>query len=393
MSKESNRIVILQISDLHITDDTNKKSYLKSDVFSEYIDTFINGISTSLGSDSNKIFLIVTGDIADASIRLEYEQAAVVLNKLCERLSIIPKDVMLLPGNHDINRNLLKVESDKGTPDNELHTKQKVKFKFFKEFYDKFYMNKDIKFNPGKSVVRTILLPENNLLLIGVNTVYHESILVQDHKGWIEPTKLREELSIIKQSTTDYSTLYKIVFMHHRPDRVNESNNHIANWSHVGPIFEEFGIYNYVSGHNHSYQSYPLHLHTTQIHAGCGTFGLIADKQHNSILLLKSDEVIQQEGIYKFVVEVYKLQNDSTLFWQHITGNPDISPDFIVSKRTLPSPPATTTIINTSTSNYYDERPNIQDTPLHSCDETTDKELKALVKNNNLFYTGHFQLG
>jgi len=53
-------------------------------------------------------YILVCGDVAFSGKKSEYEKAKTWLDKICEIVKCKPSSVMLVPGNHDVDRNQLK---------------------------------------------------------------------------------------------------------------------------------------------------------------------------------------------------------------------------------------------------------------------------------------------
>ena len=103
-------------------------------------------------------FIVVTGDIAEWSRPDEYDAAREFFGGLADHLNIDRRYVVMVPGNHDINRNACQaarlMATEEGKP---LKSPYFPKFKFYKEFFDDFY--KDISFQGGALVYRLAVDP------------------------------------------------------------------------------------------------------------------------------------------------------------------------------------------------------------------------------------------
>jgi predicted phosphodiesterase len=95
---------LLHLSDIHF----NKKKGL-SDSNIEVRDGIEHDLACLMKEDPRPIdFVLVCGDIAYSGKKAEYEKAKDWLDKLCEIVQCKASSVMLVPGNHDIDRDGLK---------------------------------------------------------------------------------------------------------------------------------------------------------------------------------------------------------------------------------------------------------------------------------------------
>jgi predicted MPP superfamily phosphohydrolase len=94
---------ILHISDLHIS---ATAAEIQDQVM--LVKAMLNDVAT-LNSEIKVDLAIVTGDLAFAGGEKDYSAAeTVLLDPLCERINLERSAVVLVPGNHDVNRNLIK---------------------------------------------------------------------------------------------------------------------------------------------------------------------------------------------------------------------------------------------------------------------------------------------
>lgn len=177
--------ILIHISDLHISDHTgkfmekNEHSLLSSDFSnpanSSFIEKFIKNIKSDFSN--NEFSLLITGDIANVAEKIEYAGAKVYINKIITDLSISKNKVLLLPGDHDVDRisikNLLRDESSPTAE--EIN---KVKFSNFSELYLEITGN---EFQSNSLVVSQIELSEN-IILLGLNS----NLCINQHGGFGE---------------------------------------------------------------------------------------------------------------------------------------------------------------------------------------------------------------
>ena len=167
-------INILHISDLHFG--TNSQNDKESTRYcDDYVRTFIDKLKESKELQPN--YVIVSGDIANASVDMEYEKAIKFLNTVVKELDIPKKNVLICMGNHDISWDILKDKERGGIADKDLF-KENSKYDNFKKFYDAFYKDEDGKqiqqFNTNPIFVE-IIDEAHRIVFLGVNTCFHES--------------------------------------------------------------------------------------------------------------------------------------------------------------------------------------------------------------------------
>lgn len=212
--------IIIHISDLHISRHTdiegkvitNNNSWLTTNPdddndFLNYVKLFCDCILENF--KNGNYFLLISGDIANESDELEYDKAVQFINELTKRLKIKKEDILIVPGDHDINRfecetafRLGKMKSNK-----KAWEYNKEKFKYFNSFYFNIF-NK--KFNFDKAIVSCLDFPEEKLVFIGLNSNY--TIGFKDGECSINLNSLEVEL---KQIEKKYESYAKIAVFHH----------------------------------------------------------------------------------------------------------------------------------------------------------------------------------
>lgn len=233
---------ILLMSDFHICDELlnrGVKSIVEEDSF---INRLTECINTAKGNQNAKVkYIMLLGDIAYGAWPKEYTTAISIIEKLCKNIEVARENVLIVPGNHDVNH----ADSQQFCSDyvgDTLDEKgradlQKKKLQKFATFYNDFYKDAEEeveKFDPGKAVFRTIVDKEMGVVFLGINTNFKESHL--DHGGSIPYSRLQEELDVIKREHGDEKI---IAMMHHRPSSF-ESTDAIENedWYDLADLFK-----------------------------------------------------------------------------------------------------------------------------------------------------------
>ncbi len=174
--------IVIHISDLHVSDHTgrfmekNEHSLLSSDISNPANNSFIEKFIKNIKSDFpiNEFSLLITGDIANVAEKIEYDAARVYINKIITDLSISKEKILLLPGDHDVDRLSIKsLLRDK--PSATYEEINMVKFSNFSELYFQITGN-EFQFND--LIVSQIELSEN-IILLGLNS----NLFINQHGG------------------------------------------------------------------------------------------------------------------------------------------------------------------------------------------------------------------
>lgn len=97
--------VFVHLSDIHFGQERDQRIYIHNDVKEQLIDDARHVVRTELGTEASGI--LVTGDIAQAGIRPQYEVAGQWLDRLAAEIGCPVNRVQMVPGNHDLDRNKL----------------------------------------------------------------------------------------------------------------------------------------------------------------------------------------------------------------------------------------------------------------------------------------------
>ena len=259
-----NKAVALLFSGLHFVDEELESredfSCLQTDVsFSQKIENYINGIN----GRNNKLYktyikyLFILGDLSSRGEKEEFNKVKNWINSITSEYKIEKKNVFILPGNHDVEREnqRRKFRELKCTGSNcELSDLQKEKLSSFQEFYTSFYKNvkddsgKNITYDPDRAISRVLYVKEFDTVFLGINTLFKESYKDQDHIGYINISALRTELKAIRE---EYPEKKIIILFHHKPLNMGSSENDvIENWNECLTVFIGHSITSFVSGGN-----------------------------------------------------------------------------------------------------------------------------------------------
>jgi 3',5'-cyclic AMP phosphodiesterase CpdA len=97
--------VLLHLSDIHFNKESSGGRYDPDDDLRNELDIDAQRMLEKLGTING---ILVTGDVAYAAQKEEYEIATSWLNSLCHKLNCQPENVWTIPGNHDIDRSVIQ---------------------------------------------------------------------------------------------------------------------------------------------------------------------------------------------------------------------------------------------------------------------------------------------
>ena len=128
--------------------------------------------------------IVVTGDVAETSMPDEYQQAAEFLEQLGAELEIGKERIVLVPGNHDVNRKLcqgarLMAEAAGGSFEEPYFAKFGNYQQFFNDFHD------GLRIFDESNLCHVYRFDEDKALIAGFNSCIRESEKNKDHYGWV----------------------------------------------------------------------------------------------------------------------------------------------------------------------------------------------------------------
>ncbi len=297
---------IIHISDLHVSLHENLKgitndcsSFLTTKPSDSQIDNFINEFCAKIKNQfaDFELYLIISGDIADKGILEEFKTAKKFINTIISKLGINKENLLIVPGDHDINYDDCRLAHEKGLREGETRKSFEYfteKFKNFTDFYDEIYDEK-LTFSPEKTIVNYLTINEpEKLLVIGLNSNY--KIDYDGGNGYFHIDNLRNELKELSSKHPDFSIIG--VFHHNifaaydnkmtgQWDNSNSDSNRLA----VFRVFEELGINTLLYGNEHTRCSFYSSNHKVT-YSDCGAF---ANSKQNPISSFKVYE-INSEG-------------------------------------------------------------------------------------------------
>lgn len=224
---------ILHLSDLHFGN--LDKAKLWSNQLAEDLKNELNIPSLNA--------LILSGDIANKSTPDEYEAAQKFLDNLCQDFPLQPEQIIIVPGNHDLNWQKSKqaytpvrredydgpiinengkkkpdhnyaIDNDSSYVEKQDENKYKERFLYFSNFY------KSIKTKPYPLEYKQQYIfdyfPDKKLLILGLNSAWQLDHHYRDRAS-INMNALTNALAEIRRNS-EYKNCLKIAVWHHPLD-------------------------------------------------------------------------------------------------------------------------------------------------------------------------------
>lgn len=377
---------ILHISDLHFG--TNS---VKDQQSTRYCDTFVSSFIKELEGfikelEGKKIdYLIVTGDIANSSKKMEYDKAIVFLEKVVDSLNISKKNVLICMGNHDISWDILRdIEDKEGIPLENLY-KEKKKYDNFEAFYNNFYKDKDNHIQQFKTDSIFVEIPDetHKILFLGVNTCYHESNQDKDHCGYIDKVSFETSL---KNMGSQYEGYVKCLVMHHNPKDLAQEKHSFDNWREI----------------DKNKLGYPFVVFCGHIHDSDGESEVKSD-DNDTIHYISVGSLLKKETTGEF--NLYTISDDSSTiqikyFDFHDSKDPSKQywqeQDKKKARKKISLKPKVqeNEIINDLFSDNYGKAVQELEDKQKQVQKTThvkhSKTILDEIRNHQLYYSGHF---
>ena len=388
--------IILHISDFHVSLNTDvKKNHVNLDSYlraskddeqsNQYIDKFILKVKEDFSE--YKIYLLVTGDITDCGAILEFDYSKLYLENIISSLNIEKENILLIPGDHDINRRDIEnlQQSEESFSNEKLN---QIKFKNFSAFYKKIL---DKEFDPNKVIYETLKI-EDKFLLTGINSSYY--VDMENTEGKIDIEKFKLELSEINKN----SDLKNIICCHHNITSLYEDKNS-GQWNKENRLsfittLESNDIKFIFSGNEHTSGCRKTAGDSITI----SDAGTLSSKEYDCAFKIYELQNINFDDII-LINHIYALQktggNDNPYYWDKRNNAGAKQPEkFEIS---IKEPPVLdediTDIFNEIGQEQIPSKPKVKSSNLnldtYYNSEFTDV-LYDKVKELNLFHSGHF---
>ena len=136
--------------------------------------------------------IVVSGDLTECGLKSEFKSAFAFLDRLSSSLAVPRRHVVVVPGNHDVNRKLCAAYFNECDGEEQQPiAPYPRKWEPFRTFFEEFYANEaDIEFTVEQpwSLWR---LDELGLVVAGLNSTLRESHRDEDHYGWVGERQAR----------------------------------------------------------------------------------------------------------------------------------------------------------------------------------------------------------
>jgi len=174
--------------------------------------------------DLNPQVVLLTGDLAEWGMEDEYLDVLSLAEGLADHLAIPRRQVVMIPGNHDVNRSLCEAHFAQC----KARRKEPIppywdKWEFFAQCFDTFYRDEpDIQFTQSQPW-SLFEMPELKLVVAGLNSTWAESHLEEDeqkrfgHYGWLGEGQLRWFAEQLQRYQAD--GWFRVAALHHNYQR------------------------------------------------------------------------------------------------------------------------------------------------------------------------------
>jgi 3',5'-cyclic AMP phosphodiesterase CpdA len=135
--------------------------------------------------------IIVSGDLAEWGLASEFKDAFEFLDRLATGLDIPRRNVVVVPGNHDVNRKLCESYfSECDGEEKEPVAPYARKWEPYRKHFDEFFAGEGVEFTVAHPWSMWHL-DELRLVVAGLNSTMHESHRDEDHYGWVGERQLQ----------------------------------------------------------------------------------------------------------------------------------------------------------------------------------------------------------
>lgn len=256
-------INILHLSDIqygrHHVDRNMKRRPLYSE--NEYVSQ-LPKILADLDTFPDEVrpnYIVVTGDIAEWSLKSEYELAEQFLGGIARHLGIGRRYVAMVPGNHDVNRDLCqaaRLQARAYEREDSFAPPYAEKFALYADFFERFYRDvqwplhmEPYEFRSDRLFVN-FFFPEQEIVFVGLNSCFDESEQ-EPHYGNITLGQLQEATSRVNTYDPNRRML-RIALMHHNFLRDSGyDNENLKDADELRPVFVKEGYHLILHGHQH----------------------------------------------------------------------------------------------------------------------------------------------
>lgn len=225
---DKNSITILHLSDIQFG--VNHRFGLTAASLDGKWDTLLERLKLDLGEMKKDYSLqpdlvVMTGDLAEWGKKTEFEQVFEFVVQLAEFLNIGRERIVLVPGNHDINRDLCSsyFSECKGNDEYPVEPYWKKWELYKKHLFDKFYLGKPEIHYTEEEPWTFFEMDDLKIVVAGINSTIKESHIDGDHYGFGGEKQYRwfaERLQEYEQKGW-----LRIAVLHHNQQRGAENDD------------------------------------------------------------------------------------------------------------------------------------------------------------------------
>lgn len=204
---------------LHLSDTQFGRHHRFGTASDEAFDSLLSRLADDLKvlrkeHDLKPQIVLLTGDLTEWGKKPEFDDVLKFSIGLSEKLSIPRSHFVIIPGNHDINRDLCEAYFIAcNAYDKEPQKPYWDKWRFYTEFFQEFYQEKtDCCFTQTEPWT-LFEMPDIKIVVAGLNSTILESHRDKDHCGWLGEEQLRWFANCLE----DYQQRgwFRIAALHH----------------------------------------------------------------------------------------------------------------------------------------------------------------------------------
>lgn len=254
-------INILHLSDIqygrhHVDQNSKRPSIYREGSYASQLEKMKHDLDI-LASEVRPNFIVITGDIAEWSQRDEYKLAEDFIVGIANHLKIDRRYVVMVPGNHDVNRKLCQSARLEAEALGRSFTPPYFqKFKCYAEFFKQFYKSvkwpefvEPYRFVEGRLFVN-YYFPDQGVAFVGLNSCVDESEQ-EPHYGNITIEQLRKA-TLALDSHDPQKAMLRIALMHHNYLRSSDNDEeNLKDADHLKPLIIKSGYHLILHGHQH----------------------------------------------------------------------------------------------------------------------------------------------
>ncbi|TWH45942.1 metallophosphoesterase [Sporomusa sp. KB1] len=256
------KITILHLSDLqfgrhHVNKVGQRQPLYADENYNSELQKLIDDLNILAEDGIVPNFIVITGDIAEWSLQEEYKQAEEFIVGICRHLNLDRRYIVMVPGNHDINRKLCEASRLTAQAKNiTFNPPYYAKFEHYADFFNGFYEKAQWKENDhqfGFSEERLFVnfyYPEHGVIFVGLNSCIDESEC-DPHYGNITVEQLRKATLEAGELDREKSLL-RIAVLHHNFQRgSNYDEENLKDRDDLLPLFLKESYHLILHGHRH----------------------------------------------------------------------------------------------------------------------------------------------